>query len=227
MPRGYWQMRIDDDSANLCTFNSPYGTYRYKRMTFGIKFAPEIFQRIMMQMLDDLEGIEVVMDDILIWGETEELHDARLEAVLNRLREHNVKLNREKCKLRVTEVSYIGHVLTQEGVKPDPRKVEAVTRMQKPANKKELQRYLGMITYLAKFIPNLSDVTAPLRKLLEKDTDWQWLHEQDKAFEILQKLVTEAPVLQYYSVTEPVVVSVDASKDGVGAVLLQNGKPVA
>lgn len=104
---------------------------------------------------------KVVMDDFLIWGETEQ-HDARLEAVLNRLRQHNVKLNREKCKLNVTEVSYIGHVLTQYGVKPDPRKVEAVTRMQKPATKKEMQRYLGMITYLAKFIPNLSDVTAPL-----------------------------------------------------------------
>lgn len=193
-------MRLDDASVDLCTFNSPNSRYRYKRMPFGIKSAPEIFQRVMMQMLDDLEGIEVVMDDILIWGETEQQHDARLEAVLNRLKQHNVKLNREKCKLNVTEVSYIGHVLTQDDVKPDPRKVEAVTRMQKPATKKEMQRYPGMIKYLAKFIPNLSDVTAPLRKLLEKGIDWQWLPEQDVAFKTLQKLVTEAPVLQYYIV---------------------------
>ena len=98
--------------------------------------------------------------------------------MLERVRENNIILNSEKCILNAQEVTYMGHILTADGLKPDPKKVEAVRKMQKPTNKTELQTYLGMITYLAKFILHLSTVTAPLRRLLEKTTEWSWMEER-------------------------------------------------
>ena len=224
---GYWQLRLDEESSKLCTFNTPYGRYRYTRMPFGINSAPEIFQRTMNHILEGLDGVEVIMDDILVWGATEDEHDQRLELVLKRIESKNLKLNPSKCRFKVKEVTYIGHVLSEKGVSPDPRKVEAVRGMQIPTNKTELQRFLGTVNYLGKFIPNLATETAPLRKLLAKDVAWHWQHEQADAFDRLISLVTEAPVLQYFDVTKPVVVSADASKDGVGAVLLQDDMPIA
>ena len=99
--------------------------------------------------------------------------------------------------------------------------------MKRPTNKTELQQYLGMVTYLGKFLPQLSTVTAPLRILLEKTTEWSWMEDQDKSFENLQKMVTEAPVLKFYDASRPVTLSVDASSCGVGAVLFQDGCPIA
>lgn len=124
--------------------------------------------------------------------------------MLERVREKNIKLSSEKCTFTAQEVKYMGHILTAEGLKPDPEKVEVVRKMQKPTNKTELQIYLGMVTYLGKFIPQLSTVTAPLRILLEKTTEWSWMEEQDKSFEKLQKMVTEAPVLKNYDASKPI-----------------------
>lgn len=178
-------------------------------------------------MFEDMEGVEVIVDDILVWGENEEQHNQRLKRVLERVREKNIKLNSGKCTFTAQEVKYMGHILTAEGIKPDPEKVEAVRKMQKPTNKTELQIYLGMVTYLGKFIPQLSTVTAPLRILLEKTTEWSWMEEQDKSFEKLQKMVTEAPVLKYYDASKPVKLSTDASSCGIGAVLFQDECPIA
>ena len=224
---GYWQLKLDEQSSMLCTFNTPYGRYRYTRMPFGVNAAPEIFQRTMNQILEGLDGVEVIMDDILVWGVTEEEHDQRLELVLQRVEQKNLKLNTSICRFKVNNVTYIGHVLSAEGVRPDPRKVEAVRGMKIPTNKTELQRFLGTVNYLGKFIPNLATETAPLRILLAKDIVWHWQPEQNRAFDRLKLLVTQAPVLQYFDVNKPVVVSADASKDGVGAVLLQEDMPVA
>uniref|UniRef100_A0A8C2B8P6 ribonuclease H n=1 Tax=Cyprinus carpio TaxID=7962 RepID=A0A8C2B8P6_CYPCA len=224
---GYWQVKLDKESSALCTFNTPFGRYAYKRLPFGINTAGEIFQRLMTEMFEDMEGVEVIVDDILVWGENEEQHNQRLKRVLERVREKNIKLNSEKCTFTAQEVKYMGHILTAEGLKPDPEKVEAVRKMQKPTNKTELQIYLGMVTYLGKFIPQLSTVTAPLRILLEKTTEWSWMEEQDKSFEKLQKMVTEAPVLKYYDASKPVKLSTDASSCGIGAVLFQDECPIA
>ncbi|KAL2090027.1 hypothetical protein ACEWY4_014715 [Coilia grayii] len=165
---GYWQVKLDKESSALCTFNTPFGRYAYKRPPFRINTAGEIFQRLMTEMFEDMDGVQVIVDDILVWGQTKEQNNQRLKQVLDRVREKNIKLNPEKCTFGAHEVKYMGHILTAEGLKPDPQKVEAVKKMQKLTNKTELQTYLGMITYLAKFLPQLSTVTAPLRTLLEK-----------------------------------------------------------
>ena len=125
------------------------------------------------------------------------------------------------------EIKYLGHIFTKDGLKPDQTKIEAVLKMPTPECKKDVERFLGVVTYLAKFIPNMSKHTEPLRGLTRDDVEWQWKAEQQQAFSTMKTMLTEAPVLRYYDVKLPVTLSVDASKSGLGAVLLQELKPVA
>ena len=224
---GFWQLELDNESSKLCTFNTPFGRYRYLRLPFGIKCASELYQSKMSEMIEDIEGTEVIMDDILIWGTNLEEHDRRLKQVLDRARKYNLKLSRNKCEFRKKEVTYVGHVLSDKGVKIDYEKLRAVEQMKAPENKKELQHFLGFIQYLGKFLENMSEVSAPLRELLHKDIEWHWDIEQENSFQTLKKMCVNAPVLAYFDKDKPIVLSVDSSSKGMGAALLQEGKPVA
>ena len=119
----------------------------------------------------------------------------------------------------LSEVHYGGQVLNADGVKPDPKKVEAIIAMPAPANREDLQRFLGVVTYLSKFIPNMSKKSAPLRQLLQKDVEWSWGHVEDATLTCLETSISSAPVLKFFNPKEPVILSVDASSKGVGAVL--------
>ena len=218
---GYWQLLLDEQSSKLLTFHTPFGRYSFKRLPFGINCASEIFQAEVAEILEGLDGCANVQDDILVWGETKQSHDSRLREVLSRIRSSGLKLNPSKCVFGVDKITYLGHLLTADGVKPDPRKVSAICDMPAPRNKLELQRFLGMVTYLGKFLPNLSTTTAPLRELLEKDTDWSFDAPQEQAFLKLKSMVTDSPVLKYFDPTLPIRVSSDSSKSGIGATLEQ------
>ena len=171
--------------------------------------------------------MEVIVDDILVWGSTVEEHDARLERVLGQTQKRNLKLNKDKSQIRLKEIIYVGHILSQDGIKPDPRKVQAIMKLEIPENKEELQQFLGMTTYLSKFIPNYSQTSAPLRTLLEKDCEWHWEEQQSVAFSALKRYITNAPVLKFFNPESETTVSVNASSTGIGVVLLQEGYPIA
>ena len=178
---GFCQIPLDESSSLLCTFNTPDGRYKFKRLPFGIKSAPEVFQKHMKQLLEGLDGVDVIMDDILIWGEDILQHDERLIKLLHGLRAIGLKLNKDKCKIGLTEIPYIGHLLSEKGVKPDPSKVDAILNMPCPTDEQDLQRFIGiMIAYLSKFIPNMAEEAAPLRRLLEKNVQWHWSEEHTK-----------------------------------------------
>ena len=130
-------------------------------------------------------------------------------------------------KLRRNEVPYIGHVLTDKGLKPDPGKIQAMLEMPKPTDVAGVQRLIRFVNYLSKFLPRLSDVRERLRKLMAKDVEWHWTDHQDQAFQRIRQLVTEAPVLKYYEPMEELTLQSDASQTGQGAVLTQNGQPLA
>jgi hypothetical protein len=225
--QGYWQIPLDDESSRLTTFNTPFGRYRFLRMPFGIHSAQEIFHKRVNHLFEDLEGVETDIDDILVWERTIEEHDQRLKATLDRTKLIGMTLNPDKCKLRVTEVTYLGHKLTGEGVPPDQSKVEAIINMPAPQDKAGVQRLLGMVNYLAKFIPGMSEITAPLRELLKKNVHWHWTEKHQEAFEKIKEILSTNRVLRYYDVTKPVILQTDASSKGLGAVLLQDGFPIA
>ena len=218
---GFWQMKLEEESTNLCTFNTPFGRYKYLRLPFGISSAPEIYHRTINSLFSHLEGVDTSMDDIIIYGSTPEEHDQRLEATMKVVREVGLKLQKEKCEVAVEELTFLGDTISAEGLKPDKRKVEAIQKMKRPETKADLQRFLGMINYLAKYVPDLSTRTLPLRKLLDQKVMWMWSHEQEKAWKDLKELVSSEPVLKFYDPTKPIKISTDASRSGLGAVLQQ------
>lgn len=230
---GFWHIKLDEHSSYLTTFWTPFGRFRWLRLPFGISSAPEEFQRRQHEVLEGLTGAECVMDDIIVYGcgQTMESaiqdHDRNLTAVLQRARDVGLKLNKDKFKLRQTEVKYMGNILTADGIRPDPDKVTAITDMRRPENVKAVQRFIGLATYLSRFMPHLSETCEPLRRLTDKGALWSWQSQQEEAFQSVKRLVSRQPVLKYYNVHEEVTIQCDASEVGLGATLLQNGQPVA
>ena len=223
----FWQIKLDPSCTDLTTFNTPFGRYKFLRLPFGLNSAAEVFAKRFHQAFERIPGVESYMDELLIGGKDVEEHDQRLRDVLETARKENIKLKPSKCSLRVSEVKFVGHIITDKGLKPDDSKIEAIRNMPSPTNRKELERFLGMINYLSKFLPNLSSVTAPLRELIKKENEWQWLHQHEEAVQHLKRLVTESPVLAFYDPQKPVLLSVDASLDGLGCYLAQEGRPIA
>lgn len=162
------------------------------------------------------------------YGKSKEEHDKNLHAMLQLSRERGVKLNPEKSTICATEVNYFGHRITKDGIKPDPAKIAAVRDMEPPKDKGELETILGMVNYLPKFAPMLSDINAPMRHLLKESSEFLWDAQHDEAFKKMKELITRepGPVLAYYDPSKELRLQVDASKYGLGAVLLQEGKPV-
>ncbi|XP_058828586.1 uncharacterized protein K02A2.6-like [Topomyia yanbarensis] len=230
---GFWHLELDECSSDLTAFWTPMGVYRWKRMPFGISCAPEVFQKAQQQIFAGLRGVRCLADDAVVFGCGDTMeeamldHNRNLEEVLQRCRDRGLKLNREKAKIALTSVPFFGHILTNEGVKPDPGKISAVVNIHPPKNKKELLTFLGLATYLGRFLPILAEVSAPLRKLTRDTAEYIWDEEAADAFTRIKKLATEAPILRYYDPTEPLVIQCDASMLGVGCVLLQEGRPVS
>ena len=229
---GFWQVRLDEKSSYLTTMNTPFGRYRWLRMPFGINSAPEVWQQRMHELVEGLTGVEVIADDFLIcgFGDTTKAatanHDQNLKAFLLRARERNLTINSEKLKLRQSQVSFIGHLLTAEGLRPDPSKVEAIVHYPAPTNLPELRTFLGMVQYLAKFCQHLSTVSQPLRQLEKKEVEWCWEQPQNEAFKKIKDLVIKTPLLQYFDVSKNITIQCDASQYGLGSTLLQDGRPV-
>ena len=218
---GYWQICVDKESSKLLTFNSPFGRYKFNRLPFGVHHASEVFQADVAEILEGLEGVQNAQDDIIIWGSIKAEHDQHLRDAMMQIRKSGMKLNKTKCVFSAREITFLGHTLTDVGIKPDLRKVTAITEMPNPQSKEDLRRFLGMVNYLAKFVPDLSDITAPLRELLEKDAQWCFEAAHKNAIEWLKSIITSEPVLKYFDPQLPTKVSTDASKSGLGATLEQ------
>ena len=219
---GFWQIPLAEKSKPLTTFVTPSGRYWFNKLPFGISSAPEHFQKRMSQILIGLKGVVVLMDDVLVNGKDQEEHDARLEAVLQRLKSAGVTLNREKCEFSKSKIVFLGHLIDAEGIHPDPEKTAAIAQMKPPSNVPELRRFLGMVNQLGKFSRNLAELTQPLRDLLSKKNTWIWSEAQDQAFSRVKVELTKPTILAPYCPQAATKIAADASSYGLGAVLLQN-----
>ena len=223
---GFWHVLLDYESSILTTFNTPWGKYRWLRLPFGLKISGDVFQERLDRVLMGVSNVTGIADDVLCHGKTAIQHNATVSTLLETARANHLVFNPKKFVFRSRDCSFFGGNLTPEGYKADPKKVEAILEMKPPQNLQDLQSYLGLVNYLSRFSPGLAEITAPLRELCKKHTVFAWESSQQQAFDAIKKLITKAPVLAYFDKTKSSVIQADASKKGLGAVLLQDGKPV-
>ena len=189
-------------------------------MPFGLTSASEVFQYKNELTFKGIEGVHSMADNITIAVDED---DTILRKVLERAREHNIKLDCDKLQLRVNIMKYLGTITSSDGIKPDPDKVSAISNMSVPI---AVCRLLGMVNYLANHIPNMFTIMAPLHDLVKENTHFQWGPEHHIVVEKLKVILSDAPVLQYL-IQRYSVIQADASQHGLGAYLLQKGCPVA
>ena len=172
LSHAYSQLQRDNKSKEYATVNTHRGLFRYNRLPYGISPAPAIFQRTMENILQDIPGVAVYLDDIILTGATKAKHQETLDLVLGRLEEAGLQLKREKCTFLADEVGYLGHKIDQRGLHPIEDKVEAIQKARAPENVLQLQAFLGLLNYYGRFLANLSTVLAPLHKLLCEGQKW-------------------------------------------------------
>ena len=226
---GYWNVKLDRASSLLTTFNTPFGRYCYNRLPFGLSSAQDVFQERVDNIFGDVPGCTGIADDLIIagWKEDGSDHDATLKTVLERARSSGLRFNDDKMVVRCKEIPFFGHIIGENGIRPDPSKVQAITAMTEPEDIKELQTFLGMTNYLSRFTPRLSSLSAPLHDLCKKDSDFQWHPEHTTAFNHIKDEISRVTNLQFYDRGKPVTIQVDASMRGLGVAMLQDGRPVA
>ena len=220
--KAYWQVRLAKESREITSFIAAGKVYQFKRLPFGLASAPEVYQRVMSIVCEGLSGVLSYFDDVVVYGSTPEEHWKNLRAVMAKLQDCGLRLNADKCALGMCELKFLGHVISAEGIKPDPDKVKAIADAPVPQNQAELRSFLGSITYLTQFVSNLATVITPLRYLTQKGVVWKWSTTESNAFEEVKELLIKAPCLAHYSLEAETKLVVDASPVGLGCVLLQN-----
>jgi hypothetical protein len=225
---GYWQVEMDESSKEFTAFTTYYGLYEFKVLPFGLCNAPSTFQRLMENVLRGLNWkvCPIYIDDIIIFSFEE--HLAHLDLVFSRLREANIKLKATKCHFAFSKVKYLGHIVSREGIQPDPDKISAVKDFPVPKKVKDVRSFLGLANYYRCFIKDFSKIAKPLTQLLRKNVKFQWTEACQTAFDILKSALVSAPILCYPDFTKPFDLYVDASLDGLGMTLgqIQNDREV-
>ncbi|MCG8034660.1 MAG: DDE-type integrase/transposase/recombinase, partial [Candidatus Thiodiazotropha taylori] len=238
---GYWQVEMEEQDKEKTAFSvGSLGFFECNRMAFGLTNAPATFQRLMERCMGELNLKEclIFLDDILIYSDTFEEHIRRLDAVFSRLHQHGLKLKPSKCEFFKTKVTYLGHVVSADGVETDPDKIKALSDWPVPHNIKTLRSFLGFTGYYRRYIKDYARIVKPLNDLLvghptnkhavaemkkkkKKATPWRWGEFEQNAFDTLKAKLTSPPILAYADFSKPFVVHTDASTEGLGAVLYQ------
>ena len=227
---GYYQLKISEKDQPKTAFSAgPLGHYHWKVLPMGLTNAPTSFMRTMNQVFEKYIGdfVLIYLDDILIMSRTADDHLRNLRKVFEILRKHRFKVKLSKCKFLEAQVKYLGHILSKEGIRADQSKIQTLLDWNFPENATGMMQFLGLANYFRKFIPNYSRLAAPLYHLTKKTVIFQKGEEAQLAFEAIKALLTNPPLLAYPDPELPYELSSDASLTGCGAVLTQEGRPVA
>jgi ribonuclease HI len=226
---GYYQLRIRPEDVPKTAFVTRYGQYEFTVMPFGLTNAPAYFMNLMNKVfMEELDQFVVVfIDDILVYSRSAEEHEQHLRVVLGKLRSHQLYAKFSKCEFWLQKVSFLGHVLTAEGVAVDPEKVTAVSEWKQPTSVSEIRSFLGLAGYYRRFIEGFSRIARPMTELLKKDKKFVWTEACERSFHELKERLTTAPVLVLPDIRKDFVIFCDASRQGLGCVLMQEGRVVA
>lgn len=231
MTSSFHQIELDCKSRPLTAFSTPNGHYQYTRLPFGLKISSNSFQRMLTIALSGLESEAFLyVDDIIVFGCSFKHHNENLIKVLDRLNRYNLKLNPNKCCFLKSEVVYLGHLITPNGIRPDPSKYDAITKYPVPKNADDVRRFVAFCNYYRRFIKNFAEITTCLNSLSKKNTKFEWTEECQKAFETLKNRLITPPILQYPDFDKPFILTTDASDFALGAILSQgeigNDRPI-
>lgn len=222
----FHQLELGKKSRYITTFITKRGLMQYKRLIFGINNAPELFQKTMERILAGCKNVIIYLDDILVFGCSQEEHDTCMAAVKKRLEEANVLLNEEKTETSKTSVHFMGHILSADGIKPSTDKLDAVEKFRRPETPEEVRSFLGLITYLSRFVPNLSTLAEPLRQLIKDGSSkkFVWERSHENTFQEIKRHMLTGTSLSFFNKNDETEVICDASPYGLGAVLMQRTK---
>lgn len=225
---GFHQIEMEENSIEKTAFTVNNGHYEYLRMPFGLKNAPSTFQRVMDEVLKDLQNkiCMVYMDDIIIFSTSLQEHIQNLKMVFIKLREANLKIQLDKCEFLRKEVEFLGHVVTPEGIKPNKKKISAIQNFPIPKTQRDIKSFLGLLGYYRKFIKNFAKITKPMTKCLKKNEKVEHTKEFTDCFNICKNILLSEPVLSYPDFSKPFELTTDASSYAIGSILSQNGHPI-
>ena len=220
---GYWQVEMEEGSKEKTAFICSSGLYQFERMPFGLCNSPATFERLMERVLAGLQWqvCLIFLDDVIVYGTSFGNQLERLQLVFERLRSANLILSPKKCELFQQEVAYLGHIVSQDGIAPDPSKIKSIQTWPQPSNVTEVRSFLGLCSYYRRFIKNFSAVARSLHQLTEKNKAFLWTEECIEAFYHLKQRLTQAPILAYPKPGDPYILDTDASQFGIGGVLSQ------
>jgi hypothetical protein len=225
---GYHQLKVKEEDVQKTAIRTRYGHYKFRVMPFGVTNAPSVFMDLMNRVFHMYLNLFVVVfiDDILIYSTNHQEHEEHLKIVLNVLREKQLFAKLKKCEFWMGKVSFLGHVISKDGITVDPSKVEAVVNWERPTNVHEIRSFLGLAGYYRRFIEGFSNLSGPLTALTKKNVHFQWNDKCEASFQELKKRLVTAPVLVLPRESEKFVVFSDASLKGLGCILMQQDKVI-
>lgn len=221
---GYWQIPMDEKDKEKVAFTCHRGLYQFNSMPFGLSCAPSVFQELMTQVLEGINGkfAMAYLDDILVHSPTVEEHVAHLTEVFDRLRKFGLKMKQSKCKFMQSRINYLGFVVDTEGVQADPEKVRVIKEMSRPTDVRGVRAFIGCVSYYRRFCPRFSEIALPLINLTKKHARFEWTDKCQEAFDKLKEMMCEAPTLSFPDPNREYVLYTDASAECIGAVLTQD-----
>ena len=223
---GYWAVSLSEKSSRLTTFNTHIGRYRFLRLPFGLSLSQDVFQEHMDLLLKPLQGIINIADDIIVYGVDRESHDKNLLSLMKRAEEYGLVFNADKFQIGVAEITFFGLIYSAQGIKSDPERTKDIELIPPPKTVTAVRSFLGIANYMSPFVPLISNLLAPLRELTHKNVELYWSNSHQETFDKIKQEICRKMTLAYFDTSLPTTIQVDASGTGIGAVLMQNSKPI-